>query len=100
MSLLFGFGKRGGTRRLKLATTSGGECRVRVGWAENGVGTSVKNGRCDRANKNVTTLTPGAGIRIVDGWVDVSQIDFTHETIDLKRIERVRQTAVQNRREG
>ena len=27
------FGRRGGTRRLKLATTSGEECRFRVGWA-------------------------------------------------------------------
>ena len=28
-----GLGRRGGTRRLKLATTSGGEWRLRVGWA-------------------------------------------------------------------
>lgn len=30
---LRGLGRRGGTRRLKLATTSGGECRLRVGCA-------------------------------------------------------------------
>ena len=32
-SRLRGFGRRGGTRRLKLATTSAGEWRLRVGWA-------------------------------------------------------------------
>lgn len=31
--LFRGLGRRGGTRRLKLATTSGGEWRFRVGWA-------------------------------------------------------------------
>ena len=33
VSRFLGFGRRGGTRRLKLATTSGGEWRLRVGWA-------------------------------------------------------------------
>lgn len=33
-----GFGRRGGTRRLKLATTSDGEERFKVGWAEGGGG--------------------------------------------------------------
>lgn len=32
-SRFLGFGRRGGTRRLKLATTSGGERRLSVGWA-------------------------------------------------------------------
>jgi hypothetical protein len=33
VSRFLGLGRRGGTRRLKLATTSGGEWRFRVGWA-------------------------------------------------------------------
>ena len=33
-SRLRGLGRRGGTRRLKLATTSGGEWRLRVGCAD------------------------------------------------------------------
>lgn len=27
---------------------------------------------------------PGAGIWIIDGWVDVPQIDFAHESIDVE----------------
>ena len=36
------------------------------------------------SDRDVTTLTPGAGIWIVDGRVDVPQINFAHETIDLE----------------
>jgi len=36
------------------------------------------------SDRDVTTLTPGAGIWIVDGWVNVPQINFAHETIDLE----------------
>jgi hypothetical protein len=36
------------------------------------------------SDRNVTTLTPGAGIWIVDGRVNVSQINFAHEAIDLE----------------
>lgn len=36
------------------------------------------------SDRDVTTLTPGAGIWIVDSWVNVPQINFAHETIDLE----------------
>lgn len=29
--------------------------------------------------------TPGTGVRIIDGRVDVAQINLAHESIDLRR---------------
>lgn len=29
-------------------------------------------------------MRPGAGVWIVDGWIDVAQVDFAHETIDIE----------------
>lgn len=46
VSRFLGFGRRGGTRRLKLATTSGGEWRLRVGCAGGCVRRRQGLGRC------------------------------------------------------
>ena len=76
VSRFLGFGRRGGTRRLKLATTSGGEWRLRVGWA----------GGCVRRRKGLRRcggLTPCACIGIIDGWVNVAEVHFAHEAINL-----------------
>lgn len=79
VSRLRGLGRRGGTRRLKLATTSGGEWRLSVGWA----------GRQSQQEKereeNGRGHTPGTGVGIINGRVDVAQINLAHESIDLRR---------------
>jgi len=41
------------------------------------------NGRLRSSERDVMALTPGAGIWIIDGWVDISQVDLAHEAIDL-----------------
>ena len=52
------------------------------------------------SDRAVTALTPGACIRIVDGWVDVSQVNFAHEAIDLceKGLKHACQEGVQKER--
>lgn len=74
-----GFGRRGGTRRLKFATTSGGECLLRVGWAK-------RLFRLCVGGKGVAQrLTPSARVWVVDGGIDVAQVDFAHEAVNLWR---------------
>ena len=45
---------------------------------------SVKNGSLDRTGETSRQLTPGTCIWVVDGWVDVAEVDLAHETIDLQ----------------
>ena len=85
-SRFLGFGKRGGTRRLKLATVSAGEWRLRVGCAvffrEEEI--EKKSDELERACLMIGCgLTPGTRVGIIDGGVDVAQIDLAHETVDL-----------------
>ena len=78
LSRFLGFGRRGGTRRLKFATTSGGEWRLRVGWASCRQSHGWKE--WDRV------LTPSTRVGIVNCGIDVPQVNLAQETIDLKYI--------------
>jgi hypothetical protein len=31
-------------------------------------------------------LTPSRRVRVINGWVDVTKIDFAHETINLNKV--------------
>ena len=63
---------------MKFATTSGDEWRFSVGCAvENGASVSTIAWRGEH------TPTPSACIGIINGRIDVAQIDFAHEAIDL-----------------
>jgi len=74
-----GLGRRGGTLRLKLATTSGGEWRLRVGLAKD-------EGGQEMAVEIKGEPTPSRCVGVVDGGVDVTKIDFAHETINLDKM--------------
>jgi len=44
----------------------------------------VKKGLSDdRIQKGFTKLTPGAGVGVIDGGVDVAEVDLAHEAVDL-----------------
>ena len=78
-SRLRGFGRRGGTRRLKFATTSGGEWRFRVGWA--GMNGTISSSQAVELLGDM--LTPCACVGVVDGGVDVAKVYFAHEAVYL-----------------
>jgi hypothetical protein len=82
-SRFLGFGRRGGTRRLKLATTSGAEWRLSVGCAK-GIPVSASE------LKIKIKLTPGTSIWVIDSRIDVAKIDLPHESIYLETKEKKR----------
>lgn len=74
---------------MKFATTSGGECRFSVGCAvcvwicyPNGWRWWVVNDRCHCHMLN-QGLTPSARVGVINGGINVTQVNFAHEAIDL-----------------
>jgi hypothetical protein len=82
LSRFLGLGRRGGTRRLKLATTSGGECRLSVGCAF--FFCQVRFCKVKTTKKN--RLTPGARVGIVYRGIDIAEVYFSHKAIDLDMV--------------
>jgi hypothetical protein len=77
-----GLRRRGGRRRLKLATTSGGECRLSVGCAFFFAKSDFAKSKRPKKNR----LTPGARVRIVYRGIGIARVYFSHKAIDLDMV--------------